>query len=105
MKWLALLILTGCHSITEYPASPRTVAICNEARVVLHVTYHDSVDTVQNACRQSAGFITYGCAKVLVLEGERHAYLHLVRLKDFNDAPVLKVMGHELCHALGGEHE
>jgi hypothetical protein len=102
----AAFVAGSCHQISEDPPAPETIKTCHLDRVVLHVTWHDSVDGVAKHCTPKRNSILYGCARSIYLgDDERHAYLHFVKPKDFNDKGALAVMGHELCHALGGEHE
>lgn len=101
---LFVFLLTACHQVTDNPPSPRTTVNCDLDRVVIHAKWHDTVDTMPT-CGNPASTV-YGCTHVMYLgDGERHAYLDLLKPKDFNDAAKIGIMGHELCHALGGKHE
>jgi hypothetical protein len=114
---LFALAIAGCHQITEDPPAPETIKTCYMDRVVLHVKWYDSVGALQKSgdCGNAEpNKIVYGCrTKILQLgdfqhdisEAEWHAYLSMVRPKDFNDKGPFAVMGHELCHGLGGEHK
>lgn len=102
---LVLASAPACHRIDDYPTQPRTLRTCTATAAMIHVRWVKDVDETAKACARS--HLTYGCTETRWEDalGYRHAQLVLVQPKDFNQAAVLAVIGHEVCHALDGEHE
>lgn len=108
IRLLLPLALAGCaHTITEYPEQPAMTQPCDQInRVTLHVEWAKTPDEVTAKC--GMGQLAYGCnsrPSWTSPEGEIHAYLVMIPPRDFNDHVKLAIMGHELCHALGGRHD
>lgn len=100
----SLCFMPGCHQVTEYPPQPALVQTCDLDQVLLSVRWIKDVDDAAKACGRNIG--TYGCASVPeFIDGMRHVTIYAQRPSDFNDVPRLAMLGHEVCHALGGKHE
>lgn len=107
MRALALaVLLTGCaHQITAYPEQPPVVSPINRGieAVTLTIRWHDSVDSVDDACKGTGHGVLYGCARVEIKNGLA-CTVNAMPPKDFNDVPRLAVLGHEVAHCFLMQH-
>lgn len=97
--------LPSCeYGVTGYTQQPKTLTTCDLDEVRLRVRWARDVDEIAKACHR--GRLTGGCTeRIEYINGERWAFLVVLKPKDFNDVAVLAYLGHEACHALGGTHE
>lgn len=107
---LAILVniaLWGCHTITSYPEQPSMNQPVNRNVETIEVTvrWHDTVDAVDNACGDARvrNEVVYGCARIYFDRGIK-CTINAIPPKDFNDVPLLAVLGHELVHCFMGTH-
>jgi hypothetical protein len=101
VKWLALVALSACYTITEYP---HQAAITREPyldRVIVYVHW-ETMEQINKSC-PDIGFI-YACARLEIVGTEAVCHIHAVRPKDFNDVVPLQILGHEVFHCFGASH-
>lgn len=109
--FLVAILLTGCaHQITGYPLQPETITSVNRAveTVNLTVNWHDSFDSLEEACAALRGsrplFTSYGCMK-LEIKGGLVCTINAMPPEDFNDISRLAILGHEVAHCFLMQHE
>lgn len=97
-RYLPLLLLLGCHSISQYPTQPPTTSKAIFDQVNLKVNWVTNIDVIAKACESRN--TTYGCA----VKNGSSCVIYVVEPIDFNDVPKLAMLGHEVWHCLGARH-
>lgn len=96
---LVALTALACHQVTGVGEQAETLTTCTQTQASFIVTWVNDIDEAARACSRDR--LTYGCA-VKLADGRWH--LTVPRPKDFNDHTALIILGHEVCHGLGGVH-
>ena len=102
------IALSGCYAVTSYPDQPAMTSQINKSMdsIVVSIKWHDSVDEVEKACagvQKQKTSLVYGCAR-FSFDGGVKCIIDAIPPKDFNDVPLLAVLGHELVHCFMGTH-
>lgn len=104
----AAVVVSSCHKITEYPQQPQTVKMGPARTVHLRLMWVDDIDGVARNCPSRQHSITYACAQwsISITDPDvSFCTIFAVRARDFNDAPLLAILGHELEHCTGSIHQ
>lgn len=100
LVFILCLLLTGCHTISAYPVGqPELINKSSLTEVTVAVKWVKTVDQLNSVCG-SPNRLTYGCAISL----GNHCTIHVIEPRDFNDVPLLAMLGHEFWHCLGARH-
>ena len=107
MRILLALLLAGCaHTITAYPEQPKQTHAVDQVEIVtLRLKWLPSVDAIQERCNPVARRIVYACAEVVKTTEGTLCWIYAMPPKDFNDLPLLALLGHEVMHCYMARHE
>lgn len=110
---LFVILLSGCSTLNISDASFQTVKsyksfdIPREIKNLrLNVTYLDKEEVAQK-CAAITGVKSHsflGCARRIGVS-DSVCYVYMLKPNDFNDHGFLAIVGHEILHCLGANHE
>lgn len=102
----ALFAATACYSITGYPQQPEMIAGPAVTNTIVTVEWAKDIDEIQRICAPlGTNKIWYACTSWDRMGFVTHCTVHALKPRDFNDEPLLKVLGHEFLHCLGATHK
>lgn len=96
--------LVACHQVTGYPPVGATTSGPTDDRALVVVTYVKDVDDILKVCPRTNETL-YGCARLDSSIDPPICRVTLQEPADFNDEARLAVLGHEVWHCLGAQHE
>jgi hypothetical protein len=109
---LANAALWGCErQITDYPQQPELVTKgANHKELLVHFRDVADFDTLQMLCQGKADNLKYACADYYPPSDPAYPDRALVIVwqippRDFNHAPALSMLGHEILHGRGWRHK
>jgi hypothetical protein len=100
--------LGGCYQVTGYDQNYKVFTPPLDDRALVIFQWVEDVDEVHAKCPYKA--IVVGCAIPEFIPAPGSSQVRIYRIfvqrpKDFNDGGRLAVLGHEVFHALGADHE
>lgn len=99
---LALAATAACaFQITGYTEQPKTLSKATMDRTSVEIHWVKDVDALFEHCTQTPGIVIVACAR----REWWTCQVWAVQPDDFNDVAKLAILGHEIWHCLGAQHD